>query len=144
MIKRVLAVGLTIGLAAAVLTSCGSSKTGVPVSTGTVFSFLGDAPLCDVLTFRATITGMTLTPFGGGSPVTVISSTSAFIKVNFAELRDFSTVLNLASVPAGTYDKASIKFSSAQMVVYDPTRSPPLKVITVTLSNSNPTVNVQP
>src|SRR3989475_2847008 len=145
MIKRTLALGLTMGLAVAAFTSCGGgSKTPLPVlGSGTLFSFVGDAPLCDVLTFRVPITGLTLTRTDGGG-ATVLSSASAFVKVNFAALREFSTVLNVASIPEGTYNQATISFGPAQMIVYDPTQDPPVKNVSVTFSNAKPTVNVQP
>jgi len=145
MIKRALALGLTMGLAVAAFTSCGgASKTPLPVlGSGTLFSFVGDAPLCDVLTFRVPITGLTLKrPDGGGA--TVLSSASASIKVNLAALKEFSTVLNVASIPEGTYNQATISFGPAQMIVYDPTQDPPVKTVSVAFSNARPTVNIQP
>src|SRR5712692_7967741 len=119
--KRMLVVSLITGLAAAFLTSCGGYSSPPVAGKGTVFALVGDAPLCDVLSFRTTITGLTLTPTGGGSPVNVVNPSTASIKVNFASLRDFSTILNFASVPAGTYSQATLAFSFGQIVVYDPT-----------------------
>ena len=144
MIKRTLALGLAMGLAVAVFTGCGgASKTPTVLGSGTLFTFVGDAPLCDVLTFRVPITGLTLNRTEGGG-ATVLSSASAFVKVNFAALQGFSTVLNVASIPEGTYNQATISFSPATMIVYDPTQDPPVKTVSVAFSNAKPTVNIQP
>src|SRR2546422_10477210 len=100
MVKRTLALGLTMGLAVAAFTSCGGgSNTPLPVlGSGTLFTFVEDAPLCDVLTFRVPITGLTLTRTDGGG-ATVLSSASAIGQVHFAAVRELSTVLNAASTP---------------------------------------------
>jgi len=143
MLKRVLAFGLTAGLAAAVLGGCGNSGTTKPVpGNGTLFTFVGDTPACDILTFRTTLTGLTLT--GGSSTATVLNSASAAVKVNFAALRDFSTVLNFTNVPEGTYDKATVTFSAPQMNVYSPLANPPFAAITVNLSNTKPSFSISP
>src|SRR5205807_872492 len=68
----------------------------------------------------------------------------AFIRVNFAALKEFSTVLSINNIAEGTYNQATISFSPATMIVYDPTQDPPVKTVSVTFSNAKPTVNVQP
>ncbi|HLW78149.1 MAG TPA: DUF4382 domain-containing protein [Terriglobia bacterium] len=144
MLKRSIAVGLIAGLAAAVLTTCGSSTTTTPASNGSLFTFVGDSPLCDVLSYRTSISGMTLTRAGGASTVNVLNPNSAEIKLDFATLRDFSTVLSLASVPPGTYDQMTVSLSFGQVVVYDPTQNPPTRTIGLTFSNAKPIVNISP
>src|SRR2546426_7784265 len=104
MAKRALGIGLIVGLAAFAFTGCGggSSTSTPPVGTGVLFSMIGDAPACDILAFRANITKMTLTPQGSTVEIGVIVSTPSFapsIKVDFAALRDASTVLNFANIP---------------------------------------------
>jgi hypothetical protein len=144
MLKRTLAVGFTAGLAALILAGCGGkeSATPTPVGNGALYTFVGDTPVSDVLSFRVYVTGMTLKVQGGENKVTVIPS--SYIKVNFASLRDFATVLNLTSVPAGTYDEATITFSTAQLVLYDPTKSPPVTTLYAVLSTSGPTIAIRP
>jgi hypothetical protein len=150
MLKRTVVVALTVGLAVGFLCSCGdssSSKSAAPAANGSLLTLIGDAPLCDVLSFHVTITGLTLTPVGGGREVGVIVSTATSapsIKVNFGVLRDSSTILNLGSVSEGTYSQATILLSSAQLAVYDPTQNPPVKTITADLSKVEPTVNIEP
>ena len=71
MSKRILAMALIVGLGAWVVSSCSSSKKITPTLTGTVAAFIGDVPFCSVLSYRSTISGLTLTPVGGGPPVSV-------------------------------------------------------------------------
>src|SRR5256712_4249500 len=149
MAKRALGIGLIVGLAAFAFTGCGggSSTSTPPVGTGVLFSMIGDAPACDILAFRANITKMTLTPQGSTVETGVIVSTPSFapsIKVDFAALRDASTVLNFASVPEGTYDAVTITLTAPQLVVYDLTQDPPIKEVTTTLTNASPKISFSP
>lgn len=141
--KRKLAVGLLVGWAVLALSGCGgSSFKPIPViQRGTLITFIGDSPVCDVLAFRPTITGLTLTPQGGGAEVPVFVATGASapnLPVNVADLRDSSTILNLASVPVGTYQAATVTLSNNTLVLLDETLSPPVRTVTVTLSTKTP------
>lgn len=141
MLKRVVVVGLTWGWAALALSGCGGSKPKPKVPTGSLITFIGDSPICDVLAFRPSITKLTLSPQGGGSDVAVIVSTPATaptIPVNFADLRDSMTVLNFATVAAGTYAAATVTLSNPQLVLFDPTMSPPVRTQTVTMTTAAP------
>ncbi|HEV2493884.1 MAG TPA: DUF4382 domain-containing protein [Terriglobia bacterium] len=145
MLKRALGVSVIIGVAAALLSNCGGSSTTPPApGNGTLASFVGDSPLCDVLAFRATISGVTVTHAGASNTTNVLNPNTTSIKVEFASLRDFSTILNFAAIPAGSYDKMTFSLSFAQIVVYDPTQSPPIRTVTVTLSNNKPVVPISP
>lgn len=147
MIKSKLAVGLALGLAAVVLTSCGGNSSNgdstTPPGKGILYVLISDTPVCDVLSFHIRVTGLTLTPEGGGTEVSVISSAS-YIRVNFAELRDFSTVLAISAVPEGTYDELAVTFSRPEIGVYDPTEDPPSLLRAVDFSTLEPTVKIQP
>lgn len=144
MLRRTLAACLTTGLAIVLLPSCNSSKsTSGPTGTGTVMTFIGDAPFCDALSFRLLITGLTLTPKGGGNKVSVLPS-SASIKVEITSLRDSSTILNLASATEGTYDEATFALTVPQITVFDPTKSPPVTTLTGTLTTASPAVTIEP
>lgn len=144
MIKRLLAVSLTVGLSAVVLTTCGSYTTPPPPTNGTLFAFAEDAPLCDVLSFRTTISGLTLTTAGGGSVVNVLNPNAAELHVDFASLEDFSTIIALSSVPPGTYDQMTISLPFGQVVAYDATQTPPTRNIGLTFSDSKPVVTISP
>lgn len=147
MFKRILVITLTVGLGVWVVSSCNGTKKVTTTPTGTVAAFIGDVPFCSVLSYRSTITGLTLTPVGGGPPVSVFvisPSSAAMIKVDFGELRDFSTPLVLGRVPVGTYGKATITFSNSQIVIFDPSLISPVRISSAALSTTSPTFNIEP
>ncbi len=116
--------------------------TNPAVSSVAVFG--QDAPVCDVVSFTVTITNATLTPQGGGTPVSVISSGSP-VTVDFARLMDFSTLLNLASVNVGMYSQLTLTLSNPKMMVLDVTQNPPAAVaVTTTLTSSTVTIDINP
>ena len=62
--------------------------------------------------FTATITGITLTPSGGGSPVPVNLNSATYL-AEFTRVTSDSTLLaSSVSVPAGTYTQMTITFSA--------------------------------
>ncbi len=114
------------------------------LGNGSVALFGGDSPICDVVSFKVTITGATLTPQGGGVPVTVITSANP-VTVDFAALMDFSTLLSLTKVPVGTYTKITLTLSSPQLTVLQFTggKLTPTTIAT-TLTSSTVTVDIDP
>jgi len=140
MLKRAVAVFLLAMVAAEIVSSCGGSSSTTSPGNGSLFTFVADAPLCDVLTFRMSFAGMSLTPTAGGNASTLINSvTTAGVKVNFPDFRDCSTVLNLSTVTAVAYNEVSIAFGTPTIVVYDPTQTPPTRTITGTLTTGTST-----
>ena len=111
---------LVFFIAALMLISCGgNSAPGVqppptPQGQGSVVVFAGDAPLCDVMSLSMTITGMTLTPAAGGSPVPLMSSASP-VTVDFASLMATSMMLGSASVPVGSYSQMTLMLSNPKL-----------------------------
>ena len=143
-VRTALALCLTVGLGVGILANCGGSSSVVTnPSKGSLFTFIGDTPLCDVLSSRFTISGLTVTPLGGGAQVAIISNSSSF-KMNLGGLRDFTTILDLSPVQAGTYDQAKITISSQQLGIYNPILSPPTTAIVTRLSTSTPTFSIAP
>jgi hypothetical protein len=132
----------------AVLLSCsGGGSTGVsntpqPTSLGSAVVFTGDAPVCDVVSFTVTITGATLTPEGGGSPVSVVSSSSP-VTVDFACLMDFTVPLSFTNVATGTYTSATLTLSTPQLVVLAGSPLAPTS-LTTTLTSSTATATINP
>jgi len=144
MLKRLLIIGLLGGLAGGILASCGgSSTTFTAPGKGTLFTFISDTPLCDILSSRLTITGLTVTPQGGGGPVSIIPSSSS-IRLGLGDLMDSSTILSLNTVQEGTYNQATFTLSVLQLGVYDPILSPPTTTVGATLTPSTPTFNLDP
>ena len=144
MLKRVLGVSVIIAVAAAFLSNCGGNSSTPAPGNGTLASFVSDSPLCDILAFRVTISGVTATFAGTSNTTNILDPNSTSMKVEFSSLRDFSTILNFAAIPAGTYDHMTFSLSFAQVVVYDPTQSPPIRTVTVTFSNNKPVVPISP
>ena len=143
MLRRKVVIILTM-VAAGLLAGCGSGKkTPPPPQTGGVVIFVGDAPLCDVLSFRTTVTRLVLIPQNGGDGVDAFATTP-FIDVNFASLRDLPTILHFGTVREGTYDKARFDLGLTQFAVFDPAMTPPNMLQTANLSESNPKFSIQP
>ena len=144
-----LALAAVVGVGAILQMSCGSSPmtsskdggpVGPPVSSGSVLLMGGDAPVCDVISFKVTITGAILNSSAGGASPSIIASAGP-VTVDFARLMDFSTFLNLGSAPAGTYASLSLTLANPEMTVLDMTKTPPApEQIPVTLTSSS--VNV--
>ena len=144
--------GLLI-LATALMVGCGSnagtsstSQTVTATPAGSVVAFGTDAPVCDVESFIVQITNASLVPQGGGTPVTLISSTMP-ATVDFARLVDFTNILNSASVAPGTYNQLQMTLASPQLVVLNTSTTPPSPVMVnpTTLTTTSPiTVNISP
>jgi hypothetical protein len=141
MFRRLLGVFL-LALAASLSLSCGSS-TPAPPGTGTVFTFIGDSPSCNILSFHVLITDVVLTPASGpgmghGLPT---NSTPTF---NFAAWRDASTILGSNAMDAEAYNQGQVVMSTPTLVIYDPTQSPPIRTVTAALPGTSPTFPVNP
>lgn len=138
--------GATAGIVAAVFAGCGSSKkTTQPASeTGGLAIFVGDSPSCNLLSFRGNIRGLTLMRQGGGDAFPFGSQTPPFINVDFASLRDSTTVLHIGQSPVGTFDQVKIDFGVTQFSVFDPALTPPLSLKTGTFTEASPTFSIQP
>jgi hypothetical protein len=110
---------------------------------GAFYTYIGDAPVCDVLAFRSNITGLKLRRTDDPEEFETLFPTASLflsIKVDFAGLRDFSTIMDLRSATVASYDQAVLTLQSPQIVVYDPASDPPVKVISGVLSTSTPAV----
>jgi hypothetical protein len=142
--------GLILGLAALLFPGCGgNNNTGPAVTqTGPLYIFIGDVPAGDVLSLRASISTLTLRVQGSTDHnVTVFPTTTnatSLFKVNFASLRDFSTILNLTSIPEATYDQATLTMSAPQLGLYDPSQDPPFQSLVATLTRTAPPVPISP
>ena len=133
MLKRTCLIALIAVLAAAFLTSCGSSKEKVTVPTGSLITLVGDLPgPCDVVSFPFSISTLALT--GASSvgqtgavtvPINSGSLNAPVIRINLGCLRDFTTPLSIGTASVGTYSLAQITLSAPQMTFFDPTILPP-------------------
>jgi hypothetical protein len=142
MFRRLLGALLMLGLVAALLLSCGSSSTPTP-ETGTVFTFLGDLPSCDILSFHVLITDVVLTPVSGPGMGHALptNSTPTF---NFAAWRDANTILGSNTMNAEAYNQGQLVMSTPTLVIYNPTQNPPIQTVTATIPSTSPTFAVNP
>lgn len=148
MLKRMLVMGLVVGFAGLVVSSCGSTSTTVTtVSNGSVITFVGDVPACGVVNFRTSVESLALTPQGSTTPYTMFGGATTRVplyKVDFGKLRDFTTFLDIGTVPVGTYDRATFGFLSPTLITYDTNFDPPIKFIGPTFPSTTPTFSINP
>ena len=142
MFRRLVGLFLIIGLAARFLSCGGSSSTTTP-GTGTVFSFIGDAPSCDILTFRALITDVVMIPPSGPARGHGVPTNNT-PKINFAAWRDAFTLLSTNTVQEDTYTQGQLVMSIPSLVIFDPSQNPPIRSVTVSLPSTAPTFSIQP
>ena len=140
--KCVLALMLTV-LVVLGLTSCSSgSSSAVPAGQqGTVFVVGTDAPITlpSVVDFNVMVTDVTLSD--GTTTANLLSGGPQ--TVDFSRLVGVRTLLDLNSVPAGTYTQANVTLSTPMVTFLDTSVSPP-KITTqgATLASANVTVQL--
>jgi hypothetical protein len=151
--KYILAMASVAAIGMLIQSGCGGGPGGaslhIVAPQGTIAIFGGDAPQCsNVISFAVTISGLTLTPVSGGSPVSVLSGGQP-VTVDFASLMDFATPFSLSSVTPGTYNALGITLSNPQLTYLDTsttpasfkTIAPTMKSLTVKLS-LNPAITI--
>ena len=153
--KQLLVLTTVVVLAGIVhFSGCGKSSGTITISqpTGLLVVYGGDVPLCSILSFTVTISGMTLTPQvtstspggGSGGPVSILPAGSS-VTLDFASLLDFSRVLTLVKLAPGTYTQLTVTLANPQITYLDTTISPPVvKTLTPTLSTLTVTIDLNP
>jgi hypothetical protein len=148
-------IGLSLALGfLALLGGCGSggmNSSVMPPQSGTVFITGTDASLPSVVSFQVDITGMTVSN-GTNPPVSVLSGAQT---VDFARLNGLRTLLDINTIPAGTYTTVNVTLANPQIsflnVVSPPTNPPTRPTVStlnatttpaVTLSKSSVTINL--
>jgi hypothetical protein len=120
----------------------GSMTTPVQAQNGSVFVTGTDAPLPSVVSFHVDITGITVSD-GTNSPVSVLSNTQT---VDFARLNGLHTLLDLNTIPAGTYTSVTVTLANPQigfLNVTSPQTNPPTRPTISTLnSTTSPAVSL--
>ncbi len=107
---------------ATTLAACGgggasSSQATPPPVTGqsaTVPVVISDASSEDWSTIGVKVLSISLTPQGGGSPVTVYTAPATPPMLNLAQLDQLGEILGNATIPAGTYTGAKITVAANQ------------------------------
>ena len=124
--------------------SSGNNTNNTQPQSNSVFVTGTDAPLASVVGFRVDITGMTLSD-GAGTPVSVLNGTQT---VDFARLNGLRTLLDINTIPAGTYTQAVITLANPSidyLNVTNPQTNPPTHPTLSTLdssANSNPQLSL--
>ena len=146
MARRVLAVCILLLAGLFALYCGGLPNTNAPVAkTGTVYTLIGDSPVCDVLAARLNLTELILYYAGSGAGTTLLNQVSTLIPIDLAGLRDSSTVLNDTAIKSGSYGRISLGVDVASMYVYDPSANPPISVLTENLTTPSPEIyNITP
>jgi Domain of unknown function (DUF4382) len=124
----------------ALLTGCGNSSssnnlTGNTPQSNSVFVTATDAPLPSVVGFRIDITGLALTD-ESGNQVSVLNGTQT---VDFARLNGLRTLLDINTIPTGTYTKATVTLANPvidYLNVTNPQTNPPTHPTLSTLDTS--------
>ena len=98
--------------AAVLLTSCGGGSTSstsspAPSSQASVFTIGTDAPLPSVVSCQIMVTGITI--FNGTTNVSVLSEPQV---IDFAQFNGLHQLVDLSSVPTGTYTSATVTLAS--------------------------------
>ncbi len=141
--KRLLGVAASLAVAsfaALTFTGCGSStsstsSTGTTANGATMVVTAGDAPLNSILSANVTVSGISLTPSGGGSDVTVLSTSRT---IELSSLGAIQEPIETENVAAGTYSAVNITVSSATVTYVDSTG----QVVTGTATINSPTDTV--
>jgi len=128
-------------LAALGLASCSGSTSAVNPGGGSsdasVFTIGTDAQLPSVISCQIMVSGVTLN--NGTTNVPVLTTPQV---VDFAQLSGLHQLLDLNSVPTGTYSSATVSLASPVISFIDTTQNPPaINTINGTLSQSMVTVN---
>jgi hypothetical protein len=130
--------GILVLAMMAVASGCGggassSTSTSVQQESGSVFVNGTDAPLPSVLSFQVDITGMTVSD-GTNPPVSVLNGTQT---IDFARLNGLHTLLDINSIPAGTYTSVNVTLANPEIVylnVTNPQTTPPTRPTVTTLN----------
>lgn len=118
-----------IVLAALTGVGCGGGYSTMPPvqpQSGSIFISGGDAPLQSVVSFKVVISGIAVSQ-GGSNPVTI---TSGQQQVDFARLNGMHTLIDMNTIPPGTYDTVTVTLASPEidyLNVANPQTNPPTR-----------------
>jgi hypothetical protein len=145
--KYILAMASVAAIGILIQSGCGGGGPTLHVLTtpGTIAVFGGDAPQCsNVISFVVTISGLTLTPQSGSSPVSVLPGGQT-VTVDFASLMDFATMFSVSNIPPNTYNALGITLSNPQLTYLDTSTTPPsLQTIAPTMTSLTINLDLNP
>lgn len=113
-----------------------NSTAPPPQQSGSIFTVATDAPLPSVVSCQVNVTGVTVN--NGSTDVSVLSQAEL---VDFAQLSGLHQLVDLTSVPTGTYVSATVTIANPVIGFIDTTQNPPtVNTINGTLSTNMATV----
>ena len=113
----------------------GMSNPALQPQSGTVFLTGTDAPLQSVVSFQVDITGLSVTDANNNSQ-SVLSGTQT---VDFARLNGLHTLLDINTIPGGTYTSVTVTLANPQisyLKVANPPTTPPTRPTVATLNGT--------
>jgi hypothetical protein len=146
-----LMVGLALASLMVLSAGCGSSNsTPMPSPTptptpqnGTVSVLVSDASTEDWATIGVKVLAISLTPQGGGAPVTVYTAPSQAPWLNLVQLDQLSEILGNTSIPAGTYTAVTLTVSGNSGDILLTTSADPESGFAAAPSTTIPTSQIQ-
>lgn len=119
-----------------VLGGCGGTSTQpLQPQSGTVFVTGTDAPLASVVSFQVDITGLSVTDTNNNSQSVLTGAQT----VDFARLNGLRTLLDINTIPAGTYKSVTVTLANPQISflnVANPQTNPPTRPTVTTLNGT--------
>jgi hypothetical protein len=128
---------LCVAALAVLATGCGGGSASTPVvqpQSGSVFVTGSDAPLPSVVSFKVDITGMSVSD--GTNTQSVMNGMQT---VDFARLNGMRTLLDINTIPAGTYTTVTVTLANPQigyLNVANPPTTPPTRPTVTTLNGT--------
>lgn len=124
------------------LNSCGGGLMTAPpapqANTGTVAVLGTDAPLPNIVAFRVTLTGLTVSD--GTNTVSLVPGPQ---QIEFSRLNGLRSLLNLQGVPAGTYTSLTAALAAPVISVINTSVTPPaVETIAASLVRSTVTLTL--
>ena len=113
----------------------GMSNPVMQPQSGTVFLTGTDAPLQSVVSFQVDITGLSVTDANNNSQ-SVLTGTQT---VDFARLNGLHTLLDINTIPGGTYNSVTVTLANPQISflnVASPQTTPPTRPTVTTLNGT--------
>ncbi len=148
MVRRWAVVGGLLLIVASLGWRCSTTTTTTSTVTGgTVFTFISDTPICDVLAVRMNVLGLSLGIANTVVAHTLLNSLNTVIGLDWAALRSSGTELAFSTnVPVNIYNTLTINLEGQSTYVYDASKSPPINSIseTFTTGSTPPTFDVTP
>jgi hypothetical protein len=123
---------IALAICFSLLACGGGNNSASSEQDGTLNMVLSDDATQDWATIGVKVLSVTLTPQGGGNPVTVYTAPTPAPFVNLVQLDQLGEIIGNASIPAGTYNQATITISgnpSDILLVGSPSPEPGFPVL---------------